>query len=172
LGARYRVRQFARAAGAWMAADEMTYLKEQLQAPQLELFHRMARMDRHHCLAVFHSLREAGESDPFLLQAALLHDVGKSTGPVHIWHRVIAVLINTIAPRLLETVEGQPGTWRYPFFVQRNHAALGAELARLAGSAPEVVWLIAHHEDAPAATEPTRKDSKWLAALQAADEAN
>jgi putative nucleotidyltransferase with HDIG domain len=170
LSVRYRVRQFALALGASINRDKTDNLKEYLEAAQLELFHSMPRVDQHHCLAVFRALREAGETETSLLQAALLHDVGKMTGPVRVWHRVIAVLVNALAPQLWERMGGEPGTWRYPFYVHRQHATLGAELARRAGCSPEAVWLIAHHEDRPRLIRTGRRESELLAALQAADE--
>ena len=172
MGFRYRVRQFALALGASLNRDRSDTLKEYLEGPQLELFHRMPRVDQHHCLAVFRALREAGERETSLLQAALLHDAGKTMGPVRIWHRVIAVLVDALAPRLGERMDGEPGTWRYPFYVHRQHAGLGAELARQAGCSPEVVWLVAHHEDRLQGIRAGRGQRELLAALQAADKVN
>lgn len=171
LGARYRVRQFALALGASISHERADTLKRHLEAPQLELFHKMPRVDQHHGLAVFRALQEAGETETSLLQAALLHDVGKTLGPVRIWHRVIAVLAKALASHLWETMGDDAGSWRYPFYVHRQHSALGAELARQAGCSPEVVWLIAHHEDRPT-TQAKRRENQLLAALQAADEVN
>ena len=172
MGARYRVRQFALALGASISLEKTDILKEYLEGPQLGLFYTMPSMDQHHCLAVFRTLREAGETDVSLLQAALLHDVGKAMGPVRIWHRVIAVLVNALAPQLWKRVDGEPGALRYPFYVHRQHATLGAEMARQADCSPQVVWLIAHHEDHPGEIQAGEKESKLLAALQAADEVN
>ncbi len=172
MGAGYRVRQFARALGASIGPHNSGTVSEYLEAPQLELFHRMSGMDRHHCLAVFHTLQESGKTERPLLQAALLHDVGKTMGPVRIWHRVIAVLVNSLAPQLLEALDREPGTWRYPFYVHSRHASLGAEMARRAGCSSDTVWLIAHHEEEPAAHRSRRMVSTLLRALQVADEAN
>ncbi len=172
MSVRYRVRQFALALGAGIARQASDTLDEYLEAPQLELFHRMPAVDQHHCWAVFRALRDAGETEKSLLQAALLHDAGKTLGPVRIWHRVIVVLVKAVAPQLWERMDGKPGTWRYPLYVHKQHAVLGAELARQAGSSPEVVWLIAHHEDGPLEIEAGSRESERLAALQAADELN
>lgn len=172
MGARYRVRQFALALGAITNREKTDTLKEYLEGPQLELFHRMSRVDQHHCLAVFRTLQEAGETEASLLQAALLHDVGKIMGPVRIWHRVIAVLINALVPSFWEGIDERPGTWRYPFYVHRQHAALGAEIAREVGCSPEVTWLIAHHEDRVRDTSAEGRESELLSALQGADEVN
>jgi putative nucleotidyltransferase with HDIG domain len=172
LGARYRVRQFALALGASINLERTDTLKEYLEAPQLELFYSMSPMDQHHCLAVFRTLREAGEADGALLQAALLHDVGKTRGPVRIWHRVMAVLANALAPRLWEKMDEKPGTWRYPFYVHRQHALLGAELAHEAGCSHEVVWLVAHHEDRQREIRTGERENTLLAALKAADQVN
>lgn len=172
MGVRYRVRQFTMALGANINRERINALREYLDAPQLELFCSMSPLDQHHGWAVFRSLREAAETESSLLRAALLHDVGKSIGPVRIWHRVIGVLANALAPRFWEMIDGKSGTWRYTFYVHRHHAVLGAELAREAGCSPEAVWLIAHHEDHRRETDTRNGKNGLLAALQAADELN
>ena len=172
MGILYRVRQFALALGAQASGERVEDLSLFLDGRKHDLFCEMPPMDQHHCLAVFRALREAGHDDPSLLEAALLHDVGKTLGPVRIGHRVLAVLGKTFFPAPWNEMEEQPGTWRYPFFVHRRHAALGAELAAQAGCTPDVVWLVAHHEDERSDVEPGDSRGSLLEALQAADQSN
>ena len=172
MGVLHRVRQFALALRAQSTHATVEGLAQNLDASQQELFFQMLSMDQRHCLAVFRALREAGHTDPSLLQAALIHDVGKSLGPVGVRHRVIAVLGKALSPRLWERLDGEPGSWLYPFRVHRHHAVLGAELAAQAGCAPEVVWLVAHHEDHQRVGQARDGMAGRLAALQAADRIN
>jgi putative nucleotidyltransferase with HDIG domain len=172
LGVLYRVRQFALALGAQANGERVEDLPQFLDDQKQELFREMPPMDQHHCLAVFRALREAGHTDPSLLEAALLHDVGKTLGPVRVGHRVLAVLGKAFFPSVWNKVDGQPGTWRYPFSVHRRHAALGAKLAAEVGCAQDVVWLVAHHEDERRDVEPGDNMGGLLAALQAADQSN
>jgi hypothetical protein len=178
MSAVYRVRQFARAAGAWLRLgaegreqSDSPALDRYLPAAGVALFRLMPAYDRAHARAVFDSLRQAGHVEPDLLAAALLHDAGKTAHPrgrLSLWHRVAAVLLRAWRPELLARV-GQEGAggWRRPFFVQAYHAELSAELARQAGCSDRTVALIGHHEDAPGA-----EDDPLLAALQAADSQN
>jgi hypothetical protein len=178
MSAVYRVRQFARAAGAWLRPgaggreqDGGPALDRYLPAAGLALFRAMPAYDRAHARAVFDSLWRAGHTDPDLLAAALLHDAGKTAHPggrLSLWHRVAAVLVRAWRPALLARVghEGARG-WRRPFFVQVHHAELSADLARGAGCSERTVALIRHHEDVPGAG-----DDPLLAALQAVDSQN
>jgi len=85
---------------------------------------------------------------------------------------VTAVLAKALSPRLWERLDGEPGSWLYPFRVHRHHAALGAELAAQAGCSPEVFWLVAHHEDGQIEGQAPDRMGGRLAALQAADQIN
>ncbi len=149
-GACYRAWQFLmslRALGRPMSELEA----ERLLSPAgLALFGEMARYDRAHSLRVLRHLREKGIDEPALLQAALLHDVGKSSKKerIPLLYRGPIVLSRN-RPRLWAWLsrERPAGDLRYPFFLYRIHARRGAELARAAGLPEAVVTLIAAHHD-------------------------
>jgi hypothetical protein len=173
MSAIYRVRQFVRAAGALVRpsdGDEVLASRH-LPPAAANLFLAMPRYDRQHALGVLHTLRVQGHAEPDLLAAALLHDVGKTLQPhgaLRLWHRVAIVLMRAFWPGLLERIGAeQPGSWRYPFFVQQHHAAISAELAQGAGCSAAVVELIRRHEDPP-----DQADDPLLSALQIADSLN
>ncbi len=127
---------------------------------QRELFSSMTPRDQQHCLAVYRKLRDEGHDDQDLLAAALLHDAGK--GKIALWHRVAFVMLDAASPSLLDrlTRPGDSSDWRETLYRCRNHAELGAGLAKQAGSSEQVVSLI-REED---------RDDVQLAALHAADE--
>ncbi len=172
MSAVYRIRQFMRAAGALMRpVDGEALASRHLPPAAASLFLAMPRYDRQHALGVLHTLRVQGHVEPELFAAALLHDVGKthqSHGELRLWHRVATVLMRAFWPGLLDRIgEEQPGSWRYPFFVQQQHAAISAELAQGVGCSAAVVELIRRHEDPP-----EEVDDPLLSALQTADSLN
>jgi hypothetical protein len=172
LGVLYRVRQFTLALGASVYRERTDDLARLLDRRQWDLFNSMSSTDQHHCGAVFRTLQEQGHSDPSLLRAALLHDVGKTLGPVRLWHRVVAVLAKALVPRLWESIDANSGTWAYPLYVHRHHATLGSELAAQAGCGHDTVWLIAHHEDPRPQSQAGDRLTELLVSLQAADRIN
>ena len=167
-----RVRQFARALHATVEARELNELPEYLDAAQRDLFRRMSAGDQRHSLDLFHILRERGETDDALLQAALLHDVGKSLAPIRLWQRVVFVLLGRVSSAWRDRFCGDAKRdWRFAFHVLAHHTELGAELARAAACTDEVVALIRNHQRRATAQLPLPAPAqRKLRALQAADE--
>ena len=110
------------------------------------LFGRMAPPDRRHGLDVFHRLRAGGHTDPVLLQAALLHDVGKAEAGITVVHRAARVLLARRAGPLWRWLSGRPTGWRRPFWVVANHAERGALWMTTQGASAELVALVRYHE--------------------------
>jgi hypothetical protein len=181
----HRVEQFFRATFARVRPAEIAALRSILTLEQIALFQRMDRIDQRHSLDVMDTLRRAGHHDRDLMQAALLHDAGKSV-PVNgkpmaagsesssahslvcrltVWHRTAVVLMQEYTPGWLARLAADGRGWKHPFALHVRHAATSAELARQAGSTPEVVAAIRGHH------EPDSNDQR-AALLQWADEQN
>jgi hypothetical protein len=150
-GAVSRVRQFLAAVRARVSDEDMAVLEQHLDSSQRDLFREMSPIDQRHCIDVFKTLLRQGHSDSDLLQAALLHDVGKRG--IRLWHRVASVLLEAFWPILLEKLAVNcPQSWLYGFYIYQHHADLSAELAKRSGCSPSVVELIRGHHD-PAENE-------------------
>jgi putative nucleotidyltransferase with HDIG domain len=133
-----------------VSGEDRAIAGQYLTPAQLVLFCAMPINDQRHALDVLHQLLVAGRREPELLQAALLHDVGKSRGRVGLITRVLIVLLRRIDGRLIEWLAAARGAaWRQSLYVHAHHARIGAELAEGVGSSPEVVRLIRQHGDRP-----------------------
>lgn len=155
---RYRVGQFLEAVNP--ARPELDGAAALLAPAQLALFRCLRPDAQRHCLAVFRALVAGGERDPDVLLAALLHDAGKEE--VAVGHRVAAVMLEALWPRLLARLGREDKGWRRGLYHNLRHARRGAELAAAAGATAGAVALIRAHHD-PQPTDPR------LARLQAAD---
>lgn len=88
-------------------------------------------------------LRARG-ADEELIRAGLLHDVAKPRD-TRLWHRIAAVLLETLAPSLRARLASGEGVFaRY-----LDHPRRGAEEARRRGEPERVVRLIARHHERP-----------------------
>ncbi len=168
---RYRVGQFLRALTARVSEEEIEQAICILTPEARVLFRRQATQDQHHALVVYHALRQTGHTNPQLLAAALLHDVGKAAARLPAWQRATIVLLERFAPRLLARLSrGEPQGWRRPFIVHARHPETGAHWVQKAGCASLTVALIRRHQDRLAGCQ--TEEDQLLAALQAADNLN
>lgn len=179
-----RFRQGIRALASPLRPVDDALAAQYLSPALLALFMRMRRSERQHSLRVLQTLYQRGQTDPALMQAALLHDVGKTRAPFFLWERVIVVLTKAAAPALARRLgfgELSGRKWpdlvnvRRPFLISYQHPRWSAEMVSAAGGDSRTVWLIAAHQDHDAQTaqdEFQRELTPLLAALQAADDAN
>lgn len=143
MGALYRVKQFLRRMVGPQEPPDLGDFAALLTAEQKTVFGAMDAVDQQHCLAVAKALVAQGYTQTNLLQAGLLHDIGKSLGRIALWERVAYVLLSRWAPRLVGRVgSAQAGGVWHGLHLLAHHAELGAGLAAQAGSSPDVVALV------------------------------
>ena len=151
----YRLEQFWQLVRASpLAPSAWEEIEAILMPAEVDLFRNYAIADRRHAYRVLRTLRAAGDEHPDLLAAALLHDVGKVRCALPLWARVAGALADICCPGRVKKwghagPESRTGlrTWRRPFVIREQHPAWGAEMAAAAGSRPQVVSLIRHHQD-------------------------
>jgi hypothetical protein len=176
---RYRARQFFGARAAQIDPADRTALLQAGQVPAslASLFERMPVPYQWHALNVARHLQAEGHSDPILLQAALLHDMGKwdpaSNRRVSLGVRSAAVVLEHVpgGEGLMQRLAaGNPPATsrRYSWYLHRHHPRRSADLAAAHGSPPEAVELIRYHARRVPGLSPAQQAR--LTALQAADD--
>lgn len=144
-----------------------------LNEDALALYQTMPVGDQRHSLNILNALAARGHTANPLLQAALLHDVAKRD--VGLVYRAGVIVLNKISPRAVPLVaNGNPRSWRYPFYLALHHPELGAELAARAGIEELALVLIrAHQESSPGFQGPeAARLNAWHDALKALDDVN
>ena len=106
-----------------------------------------AEADERHAQRTAEALRRMG-ADEELVAAGLLHDIAKPR-ETRLWHRIAAVVLASLAPR----VRARFGQGDGVFARYLDHARLGAEEARRRGATERVIRLIARHHDRPASDD-------------------
>jgi hypothetical protein len=158
----HRVGQFIGHLTARVDPGEIERARPLLPDAAWPLFSAMPTADRRHALDVAARLAAAGERDPDLLAAALLHDSAKGHR-MRLWHRVAGVLLEAASPRALSRLaSSDPRSWRYPFHLFLHHASLSADAALAAGCSPRTAAFIHGSSEPP--------DAPLAAALRRADE--
>jgi hypothetical protein len=167
----YRVGQFLKRLSARETAQERAMVAARLPAPMVALYTSMPLGDRMHARCVLETLERSGPPAPELLQAALLHDVGKTDGGLTMLHRIIVIGVKWLGHGLLDRLaQEDPGSWRYPFYVQLQHAELGARRCAQAGCSDLAVALVRYHEHDDAHMALDARFAAMLTALRDADE--
>jgi putative nucleotidyltransferase with HDIG domain len=185
MGLFYRIRQTWDALTAKPENSDLQEVKEFLPPSQFSLFIGLHTSEQSHSIAVYRQLLENGASQPDLLTAALLHDVGKNRYPIHFWDRIFIVLGKGVAPSLIESWgAAEPDSWKRPFVVSQKHAGWGAQMAAAAGATQLTVELINRHQEqiltedeAPSnnhkiTNPPKQTEDQLLALLQLYDNKN
>jgi len=146
VSAKYRIGQFFRSLAARVSPAEREWARGILPPSAATLFEILPVQDQRHGLDVAQGLSAAGERDPDLLVAALLHDAGKAGAGLTVFHRTAVVLLQVGRREWLKSLDTNAnGTWRQPFWAHQQHGELGAEMARQAGCSEKAIWLIANH---------------------------
>jgi putative nucleotidyltransferase with HDIG domain len=158
--ARYRTRQFLRALQERPDRSSRRLVDDYLNASARSLFGGLSPRDQQHSARTAALILQAGDNDPELIVAALLHDIGK--GQQRLWQRILYVLLAALSPRLLARFARPGAGWRGALDRAARHPALGAELTRAAGYSDRVAQLVAAHHRQTASGD--------LLALQRADE--
>jgi len=122
------------------------------------LFYQMSRVDQKHSVEVARAaITEAVDQQEIdlaaLVQAALLHDIGKVEGELNGVNRVVAGFMRRVFPSLREKCSRtyRTGWWkiRYGLYVDWVHPLRGSYMAQILGIEKSVVDLIRHHHDPP-----------------------
>lgn len=166
----YRLRQFWHAISARPTPKDLAQAADLLSPEQFSLFQQLQLSEQAHALLVLAKLRERGDNHPALLQAALLHDIGKIKTRLSIWDRTWIVLGKGLFPGKMKTWgQGQAQGWKKAFVVSAQHAAWGAQLAADANLDALAVALIRRHQDSLPGP-PQNMEDELLQILQSADD--
>ena len=150
----YRVRQFWRTVSLKKAHPALDDALAVLSPTQGALFSRMPRAEQEHALTVLRRLWQQGETQPDLLVAALMHDVGKLCCPIGPFYRAIVVIGKAVVPGQSRRWGELPPAgwedlpmWHKAFIAADHHAEWGAQLASQAGVSSLAERLIRlHHQ--------------------------
>lgn len=153
-----------------MPSGALEEVRSVLPSPLFQLFIQMTPADQFHSYSVRKMLMGCGEENPDLLTAALLHDVGKTKLPLHVWERVMIVFgMKFFRQQAIAWGRSQPTPATRSFVVAVQHAAWGADMVKAAGGNPVVVEIIRRHQDK---IESQDELSELLRILQSADNLN
>lgn len=173
----YRLRQFGLAVAGRPTVEQLRLVEEILSPRLFQLFLNLQPSEQAHACQVCADVMEAGFDAPDLLQAALLHDIGKAKHRLRLWERVVIVLGQAVVTDWeARWGQGEKQGLRRAFVIAALHPAWGAAMAAEAGAGERVVTLIRWHAEKGSKLEMRNEKAveleEWLGVLQAADGEN
>ena len=166
----YRAQQFFQALSDSATPEELADVQSFLSPSLYLIFSQLLPSEQAHAIRVYQRVRTEGHTDPDLLAAALLHDVGKARVPLRPWERALYVLGKAALPGLADRWgDREPKGLLRGFVVKEQHPAWGAEMAASAGASARLLRLIARHQEEDFSDLP-EDEQAIMAILQAADD--
>jgi hypothetical protein len=147
---RRRIGQFWRHSSARVSVAERAQAGEILGPQLAPLFAALPTNEQRHALDVLATLVRQGERDRVLLQAALLHDLGKATVRFSVIDRSLAVFLEALAPVLFTRALALLPAFRRRYEIYQRHAAIGAARLESLGATELAAVVAEHHASAPA----------------------
>ncbi|HEY8345304.1 MAG TPA: HD domain-containing protein [Bacillota bacterium] len=151
---------------------DQVFVKSYLNEAGQFLFNQMSVADQAHSIRVARYIIDevaVGKDINLdcLVQAALLHDVGKVKGEIGRINRILVGIIRRFFPRKREQWGRRDKTsaLRYALYVDAIHPSRGGYMAESMGINPQVVALIKRHHDPDSAED----DTPELSLLKLAD---
>jgi putative nucleotidyltransferase with HDIG domain len=144
----YRARQTWNTITAIPKKDDIDRVRKILSPDLMSLFMCSQPGEQAHSFWVYNQLRQSGETNHDLLVAALLHDVGKSLHPLHLWERIVIVLGKAFSPQGVKGWgQGELHGFLRPFVISEKHAEWGADMAAQAGASQLTISIIRRHQE-------------------------
>ncbi|AHF06659.1 HD domain-containing protein [Desulfitobacterium metallireducens] len=148
----YRIEQFYHGLFPRISSKDLQLVHSFLSGAPLFLFESQPPADQRHAIDVALDLLQNQVHLSFpqkriLIQAALLHDCGKTRYPLKIWQRVYIVLCVKLPIPVQNLLEGLTTfqALSLPLILAQQHPKWGAMLASKAGLTEEVIELIRNH---------------------------
>lgn len=151
-----RVGQFWRHASARVTEQDLARA-EQVLGPLAPFFRELPVNDQRHGLDVLETVM-SHEHQPaeLLLQAALLHDIGKREAHFSVIERSLTVFLRAVSPGTLNKLQRSRPAFALRYGIYSDHARIGAERLRLAG-ASDLASIVAEHHAKDPQSEVTRR---------------
>lgn len=138
----YRIKQFFK--GFFCVSPDISIAEEYLNTQELQLFMKLPSYEKRHAIDTAVTLMgfNTGKNRDILIEAALLHDIGKLGSGVGLIKKSILVLMNRFFPdasrRLAKNIK--------MFNVYYNHNIIGAGILKNINADSEVIELVKHHQ--------------------------
>lgn len=138
----YRIKQFFK--GLFCVLPDMSVAEKYLNSQELQLFKRLPYYEKRHAIDTAVTLMgfKTGKNRDILIEAALLHDIGKLGSGVGLIKKSILVLMNRFFPDVSRKLARNVKM----FNIYYNHNMIGARILKDINTNSEVIRLVEHHQ--------------------------
>ena len=151
-----QISKFFKSLSISFTKSEIEFVRKYLNTQEQILFYRMPVVDQKHAIEIAQILEsrakdQTGINTKELIQAGLLHDLGKCFYPFSLRDRVLGSLLRQFLPPAYESLASKGekqhrNTLSRMLYVHKHHPKLGADLARETGMGEPCCVMIEQHQ--------------------------
>lgn len=138
----YRIKQFYWAVTSIISSIDKDFLKEYLNANEINLFAKLAVYEQKHSIRIAQDIKKICSTNERLIKVALLHDIGKINKSLNLLEKSLVVILDNLFKDKMKKYENIKIIDSY-----YNHGEHGYKILKGYGYDERFLYLVKNHHN-------------------------
>lgn len=138
----YRIKQFYWAVTSIISSTDKDFLKEYLNANEINLFAKLAVYEQKHSIRIAQDIKKICSTNERLIKVALLHDIGKINKSLNLLEKSLMVILDNLFKDKMKKYENIKIIDSY-----YNHGENGYKILKGYGYDERFLYLVKNHHN-------------------------